>query len=91
MTAFTSLLAHVVWAWCTLALGTASLSCSLLAARARSAMVNKISRDHPARVLATASTLSCDCDSLSQLPKDLLTIPFLHDVLSEDYNLIALH
>ncbi len=26
-----------------------------------------------------------DSDSLSQLPKDLLTIPFLHDVLSEDF------
>ncbi|PAU11286.1 DUF2138 family protein, partial [Escherichia coli] len=28
--------------------------------------------------------LFLDSDSLSQLPKDLLTIPFLHDVLSED-------
>ncbi len=27
--------------------------------------------------------LFLDSDSLSQLPKDLLTIPFLHDVLSE--------
>lgn len=26
-----------------------------------------------------------DSDSLSQLPRDLLTIPFLHDVLSEDF------
>ncbi|EPS0308393.1 DUF2138 domain-containing protein [Escherichia coli] len=29
--------------------------------------------------------LFLDSDSLSQLPKDLLTIPFLHDVLSEDF------
>lgn len=29
-----SLLAHMVWAWCTLALGTASLSCSLLSRHA---------------------------------------------------------
>ncbi|MCR6680038.1 DUF2138 family protein, partial [Escherichia marmotae] len=26
-----------------------------------------------------------DSDSLSPLPKDLLTIPLLHDVLSEDF------
>ena len=29
--------------------------------------------------------LFLDSDSLSQLPNDLLTIPFLHDVLSEDF------
>lgn len=29
--------------------------------------------------------LFLDSDSLSQLPKDLLTIPFLRDVLSEDF------
>ncbi|XPE23460.1 DUF2138 family protein [Shigella sonnei] len=29
--------------------------------------------------------LFLDSDSLSQLPEDLLAIPFLHDVLSEDF------
>ncbi len=29
--------------------------------------------------------LFLDSDSLSQLPEDLLAVPFLHDVLSEDF------